>query len=298
MTSLCSNNIKESLSEAWTRFKDLLQKVPHHGIDLWLQVQIFYDHVNPATRRAIDQSAGNVPSASDRRLIDLENQVQQLMEAHLALKQPIQVKKISSSCEICSGPHNTQYCMENPEQAFVDYASSRTDETGGDSEPFDTLADLGACINIIPLYLFKKLNIELLEETDHDFGLADGGQIRFGVTTRITEKLHKSVDNFEELSQKFLEEFSQQKRYAKDPTEIHGIKRRQNEGLQAFMDRFKSESSHINGVPLVLRISAFMHGHSHPELAKKLNDKIPKTVDEMFKRVRAFIRGEVVVGSA
>ncbi|GJS39382.1 zinc finger, CCHC-type containing protein [Tanacetum coccineum] len=24
----------ESLSEAWTRFKDLLRKVPHHGIDL------------------------------------------------------------------------------------------------------------------------------------------------------------------------------------------------------------------------------------------------------------------------
>nr|GEX42397.1 protein NYNRIN-like [Tanacetum cinerariifolium] len=39
----------------------------------------------------------------------------------------------------------------------------------------------------------------------------------------------KSVDNFKELSQKFLEEFLQQKRYAKDPTEIHGIKRRQNE---------------------------------------------------------------------
>ncbi|GKA79115.1 reverse transcriptase domain-containing protein [Tanacetum coccineum] len=38
----------------------------------------------------------------------------------------------------------------------------------------------------------------------------------------------KSVDNFEELSQKFLEEFSKQKRYAKDPTEIHDIKRRYN----------------------------------------------------------------------
>ncbi|GKD64154.1 zinc finger, CCHC-type containing protein, partial [Tanacetum coccineum] len=48
----------KSLSEAWTRFKDLLQNAPHHGIDLWLQVQIFYDHVNPATRRTIDQSAG------------------------------------------------------------------------------------------------------------------------------------------------------------------------------------------------------------------------------------------------
>ncbi|GJW79865.1 zinc finger, CCHC-type containing protein [Tanacetum coccineum] len=59
----------ESLSEAWTRFKDLLQKVPHHGIDLWLQIY--------------------------------------------------------------SGPHDTRYYMEDPEQAFVEYASSRTDEAGG-----------------------------------------------------------------------------------------------------------------------------------------------------------------------
>ncbi|GJX08393.1 retrotransposon protein, putative, ty3-gypsy subclass [Tanacetum coccineum] len=44
----------------------------------------------------------------------------------------------------------------------------------GDLKPFDTLADLGSCVNIIPLYLFKKLNIGLLEETDHVFGLADG----------------------------------------------------------------------------------------------------------------------------
>ncbi|GJT82119.1 hypothetical protein Tco_1056461 [Tanacetum coccineum] len=124
--------------------------LPHHGIDLWLQVRIIYDHVNPATRRTIDQSAGDklrdkndkeswalledlalydneswndprdfaklvktitlpqdVPSTSDCRLIELENQVQHLMEAHLAPKQPIQVNKIASSCEICSGPHDT-----------------------------------------------------------------------------------------------------------------------------------------------------------------------------------------------
>ncbi|GJZ00994.1 hypothetical protein Tco_0518955 [Tanacetum coccineum] len=43
----------------------------------------------------------------------------------------------------------------------------------GDSKPFDTLADLGSCVNIILLYLFKKLNIGLLEETDHIFG-SDG----------------------------------------------------------------------------------------------------------------------------
>ncbi|GKC26733.1 hypothetical protein Tco_1034027, partial [Tanacetum coccineum] len=40
-----------------------------------------------------------------------------------------------------------------------------------------------------------------------------------------------------------------------------------------------------------------MHGHGHPELAKKLNDKIPKTVDEMWERVRAFIKGETTANT-
>ncbi|GKA64173.1 hypothetical protein Tco_0763779 [Tanacetum coccineum] len=131
----------ESLSEAWTRFKDLLQKVPHHGIDLWLQALLediaLYDNeswndprdfAKPVKAISFPQ---DVLSTSDRRFIELENQVQRLMEAHLAPKQPIQVNKITSSCEICSGPHDTQYCMENPEQAFVKYASLRTDEAGG-----------------------------------------------------------------------------------------------------------------------------------------------------------------------
>ncbi|GKE97819.1 hypothetical protein Tco_0021170 [Tanacetum coccineum] len=52
------------------------------------------------------------------------------MEAHLAPKSLVQWNKTASSCEICIGPHDTQYCMENPKQAFVEYASSRTDEAG------------------------------------------------------------------------------------------------------------------------------------------------------------------------
>ncbi|GKA16762.1 hypothetical protein Tco_0696599 [Tanacetum coccineum] len=60
------------------------------------------------------------------------------MEAHLTPKQHVQVNKITSSCEICSGPHDTQYCMENSEQAFVEYASSRTDEAGGKWYTFKT----------------------------------------------------------------------------------------------------------------------------------------------------------------
>ncbi|GJW67382.1 MAK10-like protein [Tanacetum coccineum] len=163
------------------------------------------------------------------------------MQAHLAPTQPTQVNKVTTSCEICNGPHDSQYCMEDPEQAFVEYASSRTDEAGvqahasiynaildqyveslqlgkngsafvqgeipanvgdpglftlpcrlGDSKPFDTLVDLGSCVNIIPLYLFKKLNIGLLEETDHVFGLADGTKsYPFGIVRDVEVHIGK-----------------------------------------------------------------------------------------------------------
>ncbi|GKB64309.1 hypothetical protein Tco_0920495 [Tanacetum coccineum] len=76
----------------------------------------------------------DVPSTSGRRLIELKNQVQRLMEAHVALNYPIQVNKITFSCEICSGPHDTQYCMENPKRDFVDYASSRTNKAGASQD--------------------------------------------------------------------------------------------------------------------------------------------------------------------
>ncbi|GJW50797.1 hypothetical protein Tco_0092148 [Tanacetum coccineum] len=83
----------------------------------------------PSTSRLVAISLPqDVPSTSDRHLIELENQVQRLMEAHLAPNPPSQVNKIPSSCEICSDPHDTQYCMENPEQAFVEYTSSLIDE--------------------------------------------------------------------------------------------------------------------------------------------------------------------------
>nr|GEU52551.1 MAK10-like protein [Tanacetum cinerariifolium] len=261
----------------------------------------------------------DVLSTSDRRLIELKNQVQCLMEAHLASKSSIQVNKITYSCDISSGPHDTQYCMENPKQAFVNYASSLTDKVGGkwytfkpeqnnlgdtynpswksynqhnendqskikkltvniigtprpkepeqslkddfkdlhlnlpvlevlahsptynaildkyaeslelgkngstfiqgempkkmkdlrlfallcrlgNSEPFDTLGDLGSCVNIIPLYLFKKLTIKLLEETDHVFGLADGTKsYPVGIVKNVEVHIGRSVFGVKEI---------------------------------------------------------------------------------------------------
>ncbi|GKB15535.1 hypothetical protein Tco_0849458 [Tanacetum coccineum] len=61
----------------------------------------------------------DVPSTSDRCLIELKNQVQFLMEAHLAPMQPTQVNKITSSCEICSGPHDTQTAWKIPNKPLL-----------------------------------------------------------------------------------------------------------------------------------------------------------------------------------
>ncbi|GJT79926.1 hypothetical protein Tco_1054268 [Tanacetum coccineum] len=47
----------------------------------------------------------------------------------------------------------------------------------GDSKPFDTLVDLGSCVNLTPLSLFKKLKIGLLQETEDVLGLVDGTKL-------------------------------------------------------------------------------------------------------------------------
>ncbi|GJZ24928.1 hypothetical protein Tco_0562387, partial [Tanacetum coccineum] len=106
--------------QSWALLKDLAL----YDNESWNDPR---DFAKPVKAIALPQ---DVPNTSDRRLIELENQVQRLMEAQLAPTQPTQVNKITTSCEICSGPHETQYCIEDPEQAFVEYASSRTDEAG------------------------------------------------------------------------------------------------------------------------------------------------------------------------
>ncbi|GJY68212.1 hypothetical protein Tco_0471194 [Tanacetum coccineum] len=60
--------------QAWTRFKDFLQKVPHHGIDLWLQIQIFYDRINDSLKRTIDFAAGSQlrRMSAERAWIDIK----------------------------------------------------------------------------------------------------------------------------------------------------------------------------------------------------------------------------------
>nr|GEW31614.1 reverse transcriptase domain-containing protein [Tanacetum cinerariifolium] len=107
----------------------------------------------------------------------------------------------------------------------------------------------------------------------------------------------ESIDGYKDLRAAFLAYFMQQKKYVKDPVEIHNIKQRDGETIEDFMERFKTETGCMKGAPKCMRISGFMHGVNNPELTKRLNEHVPKTMEEMMITTNAFIRGEAAAAS-
>nr|GEY86089.1 hypothetical protein [Tanacetum cinerariifolium] len=53
----------------------------------------------------------------------------------------------------------------------------------------------------------------------------------------------------------------------------------------------------MKGAPECMRISEFMHGVNNLKLTKRLNEHVPKTMEEMMITTTAFIRGEVASAS-
>ncbi|GKG26410.1 hypothetical protein Tco_0399556, partial [Tanacetum coccineum] len=86
----------------------------------------------------------------------------------------------------------------------------------------------------------------------------------------------------------------QQKKYIKDRVEIHSIKQKDGETIKDFIKRFKVETGCMKGAPECMRISGFMHAINNPELTKRPNEHVPKTMEEMMRVTTSFIRGETV----
>nr|GEX12912.1 reverse transcriptase domain-containing protein [Tanacetum cinerariifolium] len=107
----------------------------------------------------------------------------------------------------------------------------------------------------------------------------------------------ESIDGYKDLRAAFMAYFMQQKKYVKDPVEIHSIKQRDGETIEDFMERFKIETGRIKGAPECMRISGFMHVVNKLELTKSLNEHVPKTMEEMMITTTAFIRGEAATAS-
>ena len=47
----------ESISEAWERLQEYILACPHHGMDEWLVLQIFYNGLTTTSRANIDAAA-------------------------------------------------------------------------------------------------------------------------------------------------------------------------------------------------------------------------------------------------
>ncbi|GKE25717.1 reverse transcriptase domain-containing protein [Tanacetum coccineum] len=113
----------------------------------------------------------------------------------------------------------------------------------------------------------------------------------------FNELLPESIDSFKDLRRNFLAHYLQQKRYTRDPVELHHVKQKEGESTEAFMERYTSKSLMFKGAPKLMRIYEFMHRITHPGLIKRLNDYILKIVDEMISVTKAFIRGEKVTAN-
>nr|GEU41218.1 reverse transcriptase domain-containing protein [Tanacetum cinerariifolium] len=120
------------------------------------------------------------------------------------------------------------------------------------------------------------------------YSYRDGNRSRHMKRRRDNESLISSVSRSDS---------SDGRKYVKDPVEIHNIKQKDGETIEDFMERFKVETIRMKGAPECMRISRFMHGVNNPKLTKRLNEHVPKTIEEMMITTIAFIRGEAAAAS-
>ncbi|GJU90245.1 hypothetical protein Tco_1302668 [Tanacetum coccineum] len=144
---------EKNAKESW----ELLENLTLYDNESWNDPM---DFAKPVKAISLSQ---DVPSTSNRRLIELDNQVQRLMEAHLTPKSSVQVNKITSSCEICSGIHGTQYCMENPEQVLLITHPCVPTKRGASG----TLSNLSKTTLVTPIILHGKVTQILDMEKEH-----------------------------------------------------------------------------------------------------------------------------------
>nr|GEV91044.1 hypothetical protein [Tanacetum cinerariifolium] len=126
----------------------------------------------------------DVPSTSDRHLIELENQFQRLTEARLSPKQYVQVNKITSSfLEVLAhapiynaildkyveslklGKNGSAFIQGEMPAKMEDLGLFTLPCKLGDSKPFDTLADLGSC-EFLNYHLPREWEIARDDEID------------------------------------------------------------------------------------------------------------------------------------
>ncbi|KAH0706147.1 hypothetical protein KY285_010669 [Solanum tuberosum] len=62
--------------EAWERFKELLRKCPHNGIEPWLQLTNFWNGLSPTSRRILNNAVGGpIMKKTPKEAIEILNEL-------------------------------------------------------------------------------------------------------------------------------------------------------------------------------------------------------------------------------
>ncbi|GKA32654.1 reverse transcriptase domain-containing protein [Tanacetum coccineum] len=100
----------KSFTEAWVRFKDLLNKYPHHGFSPLHQIDTFNNGLNQSDQdfrnSAADDSNASGSSSKNDVITALAKQVEALVSS---MNKPIH--PIQEGCETCGGPHPYYECQ-------------------------------------------------------------------------------------------------------------------------------------------------------------------------------------------
>ncbi|GKD70110.1 hypothetical protein Tco_1324200 [Tanacetum coccineum] len=87
---------EELIYDAWTRLKNLIQRVPHHGLDLWSLAKFFYHHVDQYTQMDLDFVVdGNLRELSGEEEWETIENFAQEVEENLGI--PIEVEPLDET---------------------------------------------------------------------------------------------------------------------------------------------------------------------------------------------------------
>ncbi|GKC26218.1 reverse transcriptase domain-containing protein [Tanacetum coccineum] len=218
---------EETFSEAWDRFKDLLQACPHHDFTKLHQLNTFYNGLNPSGQDSLNSAAGgNLLERSAQDVLKIiENKSKVRTSRNKLIVSQAKSSNVDSSeiasdvasavtsamtamfkqhqCPATNG--NTFSGYQDNIQGYVSAAAVNYNQGNSNYHPqsvankFDhriveclALADLGASINLMPLSIWGKLSLPELTPTQIILELADRSTTRpAGIAEDVFVKVGK-----------------------------------------------------------------------------------------------------------
>ncbi|GJW43506.1 reverse transcriptase domain-containing protein, partial [Tanacetum coccineum] len=178
----------ETFNEAWEHFKGLLRQCPHHGFSELHQLDTFYNSLNSNDQDALDSAAGGnfLDKMPQEGLAIIESKSKVRYSRSRASDSRVSTDAPLSN----SSPSNNSFDMQQIAASLEDKMTIKMKQMMNEMkalvvttpapvkavEEFDSylaLADLGASINLMPLSIWKKLQLPGLTETKTGLELAD-----------------------------------------------------------------------------------------------------------------------------